>query len=374
MRVAILNLTRGGLSGGYRTYLRNLIPRLAGHPAISALAMVSPPAYRTRHEGVEVRHFGASEPYLGFRPTRRFVRRWQPDVVFVPTARWIACDAPTVVMVRNMEPMLPMFAEDVRDRMRLRLAGIVARHAARRADRVIAVSGFVREQLMANWGVDGRHVGVVPHGVSAIADDVGAPAALGAVASGPFLLAAGSLRPYRGLEDGIRALAELEARFGERVPFVVAGGGSRRYAARMRALARRERVDDRVHWVGELTPPEVAWAMRHCAALVMSSRIEACPNTVLEAMAYGVVSVAVSSAPMPEFYGDTALYYDAGNASQLAERLREALALNVDQRQALSARALGRAALFTWDATAERTVAELERAVRGTTRAGRRTD
>ena len=42
MKVAIVNLTAGGMSGGYRKYLKNIIPRLAGHPKMDAILCAAP--------------------------------------------------------------------------------------------------------------------------------------------------------------------------------------------------------------------------------------------------------------------------------------------------------------------------------------------
>lgn len=42
MRVAILNLTGGGISGGYRKYLQNVIPRMAKDLAIEEILCASP--------------------------------------------------------------------------------------------------------------------------------------------------------------------------------------------------------------------------------------------------------------------------------------------------------------------------------------------
>ncbi len=53
----------------------------------------------------------------------------------------------------------------------------------------------------------------------------------------------------------------------------------------------------------------------------MTSRAEACPNTVLEAMAHGAVSISTDQQPMPEFYGESAAYYRATDAAQLASQI-----------------------------------------------------
>ena len=54
------------------------------------------------------------------------------------------------------------------------------------------------------------------------------------------------------------------------------------YETRMRRLAARLGVADAIVWAGHLAPEEMAWAYDHCAAFVVTSRAEACPNVALE--------------------------------------------------------------------------------------------
>jgi hypothetical protein len=42
VRVAILNITSVGMSGGYRSYLDNIIPRMASHKDVSAMLVGLP--------------------------------------------------------------------------------------------------------------------------------------------------------------------------------------------------------------------------------------------------------------------------------------------------------------------------------------------
>lgn len=42
MKIAIINLTGGGMSGGYKKYLRNVLPRMAAHPDVEALLCAAP--------------------------------------------------------------------------------------------------------------------------------------------------------------------------------------------------------------------------------------------------------------------------------------------------------------------------------------------
>ena len=42
MKIAIINLTGGGMSGGYKKYLRNVIPRMAINPDIESILCATP--------------------------------------------------------------------------------------------------------------------------------------------------------------------------------------------------------------------------------------------------------------------------------------------------------------------------------------------
>jgi glycosyltransferase involved in cell wall biosynthesis len=109
----------------------------------------------------------------------------------------------------------------------------------------------------------------------------------------------------------------------------------------------------------------MAWSFGHCAVFVMTSRAEACPNLALEAMSHGARIVSTRQEPMPEFFEDVATYYSPGDATELAHRIIEV----ASSRAEPSARAeagVARAAAFTWQRTADRTIHELQRAVEAT--------
>jgi glycosyltransferase involved in cell wall biosynthesis len=280
-------------------------------------------------------------------------------VVFVPTARYAAFGSiPVVTMVRNMEPLtVPFGGNPWTEGLKNLARAWEARRACRRATRVIAVSNHVRDYLVSRWGIDASRVGTVHHGV-----DQREPAASfpgGRQVS--VLFTAGSIRPARGLEDAIRALALVDPG----LKLVIGGrvdAGCERYAEQLRRMAETLGVSARITWRGDLTAAEMEQAFLSSAAFVMTSRAEACPNIALEAMSTGCPSIAVDHAPMPEIFGDAAVYYRAGDARALADRIR-ALMGNAAERERLAAAATKRAGTFTWAATCDRTIRELERSV-----------
>ena len=358
MRIAVVNLTSGGLSGGYRKYLARLMPLLANDPRVHALTVFVPEgAANDMDRGIDVRtwprHAGRQFPSLV-----RDVVAGAPDVVFVPTARHAEfANLPVVTMVRNMEPLTVPFdgntwAEGLKNVAR----AWEARRACRRAARVIAVSEHVRDFIVSRWQIDRDRVGIVYHGV----DGPGPAEAVPDTARPRILFTAGSIRPARGLEDVIRALPLMdpEARL------LIAGhadSGCAGYAEHLRRLCGDLGVTSRVTFAGQLGPADMAEAFRQCAAFVMTSRAEACPNTALEAMSCGCAIVSVDRAPMPEFFGEAALYYPLADIRALAQQLR-AVITSTAEHDRLAGAARRRAADFTWEATRDRTIHELERA------------
>jgi glycosyltransferase involved in cell wall biosynthesis len=357
VKIAVVNLTGGGLSGGYRKYLDEVVPRLRRHVAVEWVENFLPAT--VAQDGH--RAFRPRDTWFGYRGLRRQIDQLAPDVVFIPTQRWFRSGIPTVVMVHNMEALqVPFGGNAIREALKNLVRARVALHACKHADRVIAVSRHVRDFLVNHGKIDQRKIGIVCHGV----DEVRAPSRPNALAllQAPFLFTAGSIRPARGLEDLVAALPMISD-----ATLVIAGRvdrGAEPYAAKLDALARKLSVSDRLKRTGHLDAAEMAWCYGNADAFVMTSRAEACPNIGLEAMAHGALIVSGQNAPMPEFFRHAARYYDLRDARSLAAAVNETLALPDAEKRARrdAARAISRE--FDWDKTAEQVVAQLREAMR----------
>ena len=362
LRLAIVNLTAGGMSGGFLKYLREMLPRIACRKEILETHVFSPRLIRLDSMGPQVAFhtFDGRAIRSCQKELRDSVAMVRPDVIFVPTARWFrGSKAPVVCMVRNMEslvmPSAPgLAAESLRNLGRRE----AARNACRRATRIIAVSEFVKRFLVSNWRVPDDRISVVYHGV-------GGPAQAHEVSPAPpipapFIFTAGTLRAYRGVEDAIRALAILRSE-GKLLHVVVAGdsgGSSEAYAVKVKSLARSLGVDSAITWTSQLTPNEMSWYYSHSAAFLMTSRVEACPNTLLEAMCHGCLCISTNCDPMPEFLADAALYYPPGDVPTLVGALKVALS-DAAQEHQLRSDVRRMALSFDWDRTANETIEQL---------------
>jgi len=370
MRIAIVNLTGGGFSGGYRKYLLNLAPVLQRDPRVSeAVYFVHESLQHTPGlETVKLQTWPARDHWFGYRRLKAAIRAFGPDVVFIPSARWLSLGGmPTVVMVRNMEPLeVPFGGNPMVERLKNILRAREAKKACTSATRVIAVSNHVRDFLTTRWSVSPNKVGMVYHGIDAAAGELEAerPPSVGELVPGEFIFTAGSIRPARGLEDLVGAIGIL-AKTGQVRPAVIAGGvdaGMGFCKQNLDHMAAKLDVKEHLVWAGKLSPAQMAWCYRHCALFVMTTRAEACPNTALEAMSHGCLSVATDKAPLPEFFERSAVFYHGGDARGLAEGIGRALHCVPEEQQRLRAAAKARASQFRWDDTARLTIAELARA------------
>ena len=380
MKLAILNITAGGLSGGYRKYLDSIIPCLLAAREVSGLLVAVPEKagsdyWRTKYPSVEWVYLKPNPWSLSGidRSEKKKIVDFLPDVLFIPTARfWKLNDIPVVNMVRNMEPLVSVNGDNnFLRKMRLAAQFWVTKYAVLRACRTIAVSKYVRQFLITKWSISKDKVGVVYHGCSTengTRQEGGRPLALpDSIKAGRFLFTVGSICPYRGLEDIIETLSVLKTKNTDIPELVIAGKVeplTNNYKDNLLKLIYKNGISGKIHWVGELDSRALEWCYANCSIFLMASRVEACPNIALEAMSYGCVCISTRHPPMPEIFKNCAIYYNAGDGDELAYAIDSALKLGNNSRADISRKAQARAAEFSWDSTIKGLIAEFKTAIK----------
>jgi glycosyltransferase involved in cell wall biosynthesis len=204
--------------------------------------------------------------------------------------------------------------------------------AARRADRVIVPSAFVRERAVARLGLDPERVRVVHHGVD---HDLFHPPERDEPRE-PFLLYPARPWPHKSHELLFAAFALVRHERPE-LELVLTGGGHE-------ALA----LPAGVRSLGAVPADELAALYRRAAALVFPSRYEGFGWPVLEAMASGCPVAAASGTAVEEVAGGAAVLFAPGSAEDVAAGVVAAL----DEAPVLASRGLERARAFTWERSA----------------------
>jgi glycosyltransferase involved in cell wall biosynthesis len=210
-----------------------------------------------------------------------------------------------------------------------------ARDAAARADAIIAVSEFTRRQVVELLGVEPARVGVVHHGVAALAYP--------RVAREKVVLSVGAVQKRKNTARLVEAFEALDADW--KLALVGSlGYGSEEIRARIESSPARHRIA----LLGFAPPDEMAAWYARASIFAFPSLDEGFGMPVLEAMAAGTPVMTSNRSGLPEVAGDAALLVDPMRTESLVEGLRE-LARNEDLRKDLALRGRARAALFTWD-------------------------
>jgi glycosyltransferase involved in cell wall biosynthesis len=240
-----------------------------------------------------------------------------------------------------------------------RAFGHLARMCARNADRLLTISESARDDVAVSLGLPREKIDVSPLGVrlattiqagSEVRNELG-------LGDAPLILCVAQKRPYKNLATLIQAVADLR----EDGPVLVLPGSPTPYEGELRTLARKLGVVDRVRFPPWVSEGALEGLYRTASCLVLPSLIEGFGLPVLEAMARDL-PVACSNRPaLPEVVGDAALTFDPERQEDVTEAVRRLLRDDA-LRQTLVERGRERVRLFTWERTAEATLACYRRA------------
>ncbi len=136
-----------------------------------------------------------------------------------------------------------------------------------------------------------------------------------------WFLYLGNVVRRKNLHGLLQALGQLNQRRPElNWSLTVAGNPDfdRRYAAQARRLARRVGVEGRVAWVGRVPESELETLWRRTDVLTMPSFHEGWGMAHAEALARGIVSLAVPCGASPELLGNAALWSNGHGPRELS--------------------------------------------------------
>ncbi|HEV2999144.1 MAG TPA: glycosyltransferase family 1 protein [Solirubrobacteraceae bacterium] len=234
-----------------------------------------------------------------------------------------------------------------RDRAMLRLDYAGVRHAAA----VTVPSEFAARDATAHLGIPPARITVVRWAVD---HDLFRPVERRLYAF-PYVLYVGTEQPRKNLGALLRAFALLSPAHPDLrlVKVGLAGGEGSEFRRATRRAIDALGIGDRVVFTGRLPDEDLVAAYAGAVCSVLPSRHEGFGLPPLEAMACGCPVVVSSAGSLPEVVGDAGLVVDPGPWP-----LADAIATTLDPavREDLRERGLRRAASFTWQAAAERTL------------------
>jgi glycosyltransferase involved in cell wall biosynthesis len=375
MRIAFDTVSVGGglgpASGGMIVYYSGLLRGLAEHREVSEIVVFTQPW---------LGRIGVPEhPKLRLAPCRGLPRnrigrvlyeqaalplaiaRHSPDVLFS------ACNttpllrrAPSVVALHSIQYL---FFPEVFSPLRRRYLEEVIPRSLRHADAVITVSEWERREILERFDVDpARTVTVYPALSDAVVAALRAPRPAAPRRERPYVFMASTLYGFKNHERLIRAFAQLVHSDGVPHELVLAGGDADVTAAHLAAVATSERISERVALLGPVDHALVPDLLAGADAVAYTSLCETFGQPILEALAFGRCLVTSTTSSMPEVADGVAILVDPYDVDSIADGLRTAL-LDDRARAALERAGPPHAATFTWERSAEQSLAVMRLAI-----------
>lgn len=237
------------------------------------------------------------------------------------------------------------------------------------ATTVITPSESARQAVAAAFGWPADRIARIdeaPAGVFRPHSDTTTQAVLarhGLPTDRPLVLYVGAINPHKNLDTLLRAMAHL--RDGGSSAWHLALVGEYRRDGTLsshRAIASLRDdlgLRDRITLTGFVPDEDLSILYNAAALLVLPSLDEGFGLPVVEAMACGLPVAVSARGSLPALAGDAGLTFDPRDSADMALAIGRLLG-DERLRETLGARALGRAASFTWTESARQLLAVLE--------------
>ncbi len=262
---------------------------------------------------------------------------------------------PTLLTVYDLIPNI--YPRTVSWRARL-FFSVSTRLALRSAAHVIAISEATKSDLIRFYRVSERKVATIP----LAADPRFRPQADSEInrvrmrcqLPEKYVLYLGINKPHKNLVRLVEAWGLVARHFQDAPTLAIAGEWDERYPE-AKQLANKMDSECPALFVGPVPDADLPGLFSGASLFVFPSLYEGFGLPVLEAMACGTPVACSSSSSLPEVAGNAAVFFDPASSESIAETLLQLLA-DDDRLFAMKREGIERAARFSWDNTAARTL------------------
>lgn len=288
------------------------------------------------HNACRLLYLNFAMPGTGHRDNNAVLYCPTPEMPFRPKI-------PAVIHIHDIHPIL--FREY--SRKSTAILELFLKTAQKKAARICAPSRHVRDQLLDYWQGIAPPVDVVPNGVSTdffCQSEPGSNTLLPeyVVSLKPFILFAGNIFPYKNIQTLTSAFTRVVSEIPHKLVII-----GRDFSGRKAIPA-----DPRIVHFDYVADDDLRAFYAAADMLVHPSKAEGFGLTVLEAMASGTPVIASNAAAIPEVAGDAAILLHPEDRDGFAKAMVELIS-NTALREDLISRGRKRAALFSWEKTAE---------------------
>lgn len=345
---------------GNEVYVRSLLNAFgAQDPDCDMLAYVSgSEARRAIPDRIRTSRVAAN-PFLrlGFDLAGR-VRKDRPDLLHVQYTAPIGCSVPVVTTVHDVS-YLEHPEYFTRDRA-LQLRFTVGR-TVRRAARILTGTENARNSILKVYpDLEEDKVLVVPLAAAPEFRPISRETAVATVrdrysVGGPFILSVGDIQPRKNHIGLIRAFARMAKAYPQLKHSLVLVGKPTWFSPKVQEAARESGVGERIQFVGFVSDADLLQLYNACDCFVFPSFYEGFGFPALEAMACGRAVVCSDASALPEVVDGAAILFDPYAIDEMVRAIADVL-LDMELRARMERLGIQRAAHFSWQKTAQKTL------------------
>jgi glycosyltransferase involved in cell wall biosynthesis len=287
--------------------------------------------------------------------------RRRPVDLFHGTANFELPPTRQCRLVSTVHDLIPLhFPELVSKKFYLLFRALIGRTIGR-SDRVITDSEYSRRDILERFPVPEEKVTVIPlapHPRFRAVDDTGGDDSIRRRYALPrrYVLFVGVFEPRKNIPLLVDAFVSFRRRFevGDDFQLALVGGAGYRGEEIAKEIRNRG-LEPAVRLLGYVPDEDLPALYRQADLLVVPSMYEGFGLPALEAMACGAPVLAADRSSLPEVVGPSGRLFAPGDPDLLADQMAQILSSD-ETRAEMSARGRERAALFTWEETASRTL------------------
>lgn len=231
----------------------------------------------------------------------------------------------------------------------------VLNQAAKKADKIIAVSKATKNEIVSQLKINPQKVAVTYEGVDGkIINSCTSLKLRGANKIQNYFLYVGNAYPHKNLERLLEAFKLLSSDAN-----LVMVGKKDYFYEKLKEKVTRMGLLNKVIFLQNVTDEELSDLYKNAIALVMPSLMEGFGLPVLEAMANNCLVLASDIVSLKEICVDAAIYFDPHDVKDMAKKMKEAQPGNIDKRR----KGLDRVKFFSWEKMARETLEIYESSV-----------
>lgn len=360
MRIVVDAHMAGKGETGNETYVVNLVSNLAQLPNMRCAAAVMPEAKLPaplQKGDVEILSLSSSRNWMRLihaLPT--LCKNWRADLLHVTYTGPFFTSCPLVVSVHDIS--FKHYPEFFSPRDRLLFATLLPL-TLRRASAVITISEYSKQKILDSFPFLNGKMYVTLLAPNTLFQPVREGELLQAIRTrygihSRFILAVGNLQPRKNLLRLISAFATIRRQI-DLVQLVIVGKDQWQ-SSKIYARVKQLNVEDDVIFTGYVSDEDLMLLYNAADVYVYPSIYEGFGLPILEAMACGTPVVTSNTTSMPEVAGDAALLVDPFQEDQIVYAIQRILTES-DLALSLSNKGLERVRQFSWQKTAQQTVA-----------------